>query len=277
VDELSAKVASHYNDLDPYYRRFWGEHLHHGLWEKGSVKSADEAVKDLVKHVAHVSGIEAGAKVCDVGCGYGASARMLANQYGAEVTGLTLSSVQAEYAAHNLAPSQGSVTVLQRNWLENKLPAAAFDVVMAIESSEHVANKPAFFREAFRVLKPGGRLVLCAWLANPTARGWERRYLLKPIVREGRLATLNTRLEYKAYILRSGLTEVRHEDLSRKVKKTWPLALKRFAIGLAGDVDLRRFLLSNPNRDFAKCAFRIWAAFETGAFRYGLFSARKPA
>jgi len=48
----------------------------------------DEAVRELVRQVAFEAGIVRGSHVCDVGCGYGATARMLESEYGAEVVGL---------------------------------------------------------------------------------------------------------------------------------------------------------------------------------------------
>src|SRR5262245_40864179 len=73
---------------------------------------------------------------------------------------------------------------------------ASFDVVIAIESSEHMANLEEFFAEAARVLKPGGRFVVCAWLSKESPPAWERRLLLEPICREGRLRGMGSAAEY---------------------------------------------------------------------------------
>src|SRR3978361_1598672 len=61
---------------------------------------------------------------------------------------------------------KGALTFHRRDWLDNGLPDAAFDRAYAIESSEHMVDKARFFSEAWRVLKPGGRLVVCAWLSR---------------------------------------------------------------------------------------------------------------
>ena len=68
---------------------------------------------------------------------------------------------------------RGALAFHLRDWLDNGLPDAAFDHAYAIESSEHMTDKPRFFAEAHRVLKPGGRLVVCAWLAATAPRRWE--------------------------------------------------------------------------------------------------------
>src|SRR5688572_25761469 len=129
----TAAVASHYDELSRFYLEIWGEHVHHGLWSSPEETPA-EAVRRLVTVVADEAHIVAGSAVCDVGSGYGATARMLADDYGAEVTGLTLSKVQLDYA---LAAGHGPRYLL-RDWMDNGLPSDAFDAVIAIESSEHM-------------------------------------------------------------------------------------------------------------------------------------------
>lgn len=99
-----AAVAAHYDDLDRFYRDIWGEHVHHGLWATGR-ESSDEAVEALVALVAELAEIRPGHRVCDVGCGYGATSRMLAARYGATVTGLTLSEAQSGLRERREAPS----------------------------------------------------------------------------------------------------------------------------------------------------------------------------
>ena len=86
----SSDVADHYDELDQFYREIWGEHIHHGLWLAGSESSA-LAVVQLVQLVAEKARIGIGSHVCDIGCGYGAAARLLVRQMGAKVTAITVS------------------------------------------------------------------------------------------------------------------------------------------------------------------------------------------
>ena len=121
-----------------------------------ATRSREEAVLQLVDRVADEAQIGAGSRVCDIGCGYGATARLLANR-GARVTGITVSPAQYGIAAHR-ARGQGNPTFLLGDWQRNELPSDAFDAAIAIESSEHMADKAGFFAQAHRVLRPGGRL-----------------------------------------------------------------------------------------------------------------------
>lgn len=78
-------AASHYDDLDQFYREIWGEHVHHGVWFTGK-ESDTEAAENLVKIVAELGHTGAATDVCDIGCGYGATAKILAQRYGAEIS-----------------------------------------------------------------------------------------------------------------------------------------------------------------------------------------------
>jgi tocopherol O-methyltransferase len=272
-DLSSAAVAEHYDELDQFYRDVWGDHVHHGLWVLGS-ETHHEATLELVRRVAQRAHIVRGTRVCDIGCGYAATARMLAADYGAEVTGMTVSPAQFQYAESRPAPG---VSVVLGDWLRNPLEDESFDAAIAIESTEHMADLPGFFREAARVLRPGGRLVVCAWLAHPRASAMQRKLLLEPACREGRMAHIGLFTEYRRHFQENGLTVELEEDVSREVKRTWPICAARFMARLVKEPRYLRFLVNRHrrNRVFAVTIFRIWAAFETGALRYGILTGVK--
>lgn len=268
-------VADHYDELDPIYRDIWGDHVHHGLWRTGR-ENATEAVEALSDHVGALLGL--GGEVppralIDIGCGYGATARRFALRHGASVTGYTVSREQAGHA-----PSTQRVTIRVGDWLHNDLPDCGADAAYAIESSEHMADKPGFLAQAFRVLKPGGRLVICAWLAAEDAGPWAVRHLLEPICREGRLASMGTRAEYVEWAERAGFTLRSHEDVSRQVRGTWTICAGRFVGKLFTDPAYLRLVASRKtrNRIFALSLPRLIVAYHTGAMRYGVFAFDKP-
>ena len=276
TEVTSATVALHYDELDHFYREIWGEHVHHGLWLTGR-ESPERAVVQLAELAARQAAIKTGTRVCDVGCGYGATARMLARDYGAEVTALTVSPAQYEFAiAQEGAP--GNPRYVLCDWLKNDLPPESFDAVIAIESSEHMPDKPAFFAEALRVLHPGGHCVVIAWLAKEGASGFEERFFLEPVCREGRMPGMGTETEYRRFFESAGFDFDSYRDLTRQVKKTWPVCAMRFLKGLCRNPAYARFLFDRHkhNRIFALTMLRIWLAYNTGTMRYGIFTARKP-
>ena len=266
----TADVAAHYDALDPFYREVWGEHVHHGYWATGR-ESPAEAADALADLVADRLRLAPGLRLCDIGCGYGATARRLAERHRVAVTGVTVSAVQAARAA--AAATGAGVSIELRDWLANGFPAASFDRAYAIESTEHMPDKGRFFAEAARTLKPGGLLAVCAWLARPEPRPWEVRHLLEPICREGRLPGLGEAEEYRRLAGQAGLAPVAEEDLSAKVRRTWSVCARRLLGKLATRPGYARYLLDRnaSDRVFALTLVRLLVAYRTGSLRYGLF------
>src|SRR5712664_170329 len=171
-EQTSAAVAQHYDDLDPFYRELWGDHVHHGLWTTG-LENPAQAVENLIACVARRLELDPGQHVCDVGCGYGATAQWLAEHHGVHVTGLTISAVQAQRASERSTGSS-QLRFLWRDWLDNGFETGSFDHIVAIENSEHMADKQHFFDEAYRTLRPDA----CHPATGRSLRGIGRRVRL---------------------------------------------------------------------------------------------------
>jgi 2-polyprenyl-6-hydroxyphenyl methylase/3-demethylubiquinone-9 3-methyltransferase len=104
-----------------------------------------------------------GATLVDVGCGAGLLAPHVAGK-GYRLVGVDLvPSALAQAAAHGVRPVVGDATALP-------LPDRCADVVVAGEILEHVTDLAAAVREACRVLRPGGLLVLDTLNATALSR-----------------------------------------------------------------------------------------------------------
>jgi tocopherol O-methyltransferase len=248
----------------------WGEHVHHGLWERGDEPPL-EAALNLSRHVADAAGIADGDRVVDVGCGYGATSRWLAAERGARVTGLTLSAAQA-----SAFPPADGAALLVRDWLANELPDASFDAVVSIEVLSHMPDKERAFAEIARVVRPGGRIAIVDWLTREAPSAREVRWLLRPICEEGHLPSMHAPSEYERFLRDAGLEVLGYEDLSDRAWRTWLVVLRRIVPVLARDPRLFWRLLRSPDRVFALSLVRIPVAYRTGAMRLGLFTACRP-
>jgi tocopherol O-methyltransferase len=270
-----AAIADHYDELDPFYRAIWGQHVHHGLWVEGD-ETPEEAVRKLVELVAEKANLRSGERVIDIGCGYGASARLLAESYEATVTAITMSAVQYAFA-QNTAPGP-ELTYILGNWYSLEFPPETFDLAIAIESGEHMPDKLEFARRAYRVLRSGGRFVLCAWLSADRVSKWQADTLMKPICTEGRIPNLATAQEYTTAISEAGFRAAHAQDLTRQVKRTWSIVIRRFAERIFQEKRFRSLLFDRRirNRIFALTAVRIWLAYQMGAMRYQIFRFDKP-
>lgn len=267
-------VAAHYDSLDCFYRDIWGENIHHGLWLTGH-ESAEEAVVQMSRRVLARLELGRGARIADIGCGYGATARLAAEEYGAHVVGLTVSEVQKSYA-DQFSVSRGSVAIRLQDWADAEFSDGEFDAAFALESLEHIADKEGFARGMRRALSPGGRLVIATWLRSDRVSSWSQRYLLDPLCREGRLPPLTTAGSLDAMLRAAGFSEVEVDNLTARVAKTWNVVIARLAVRLATRRQYRQFLFQSRavDRGFALMASRIWLALRTGCFRYGFFTCR---
>lgn len=270
-----ARVAAHYDVLDRWYREIWGEHVHHGLWATG-LEWPEEAALNLARAVADLAGIGAGSQLVDVGCGYGATARLLARERGARVTAVTLSRAQWSWAAA-LPRRDGDPEYVHADWLAGEVPAGAFDAAIAIESLSHMADAPRAFGELGRVVRPGGRVVVVDWLVGPRAGRRAERAFTRPICEEGHLPALRTPAEYAALLRGAGFELVSYADERRRVWRTWAVVVRRLAARLAADPAARAELLSPVQAElrFGLSLARIPAALLCGTMAFGVFAATR--
>jgi ubiquinone/menaquinone biosynthesis C-methylase UbiE len=112
--------------------------------------------------LAELAELGKGMRVLDVGCGLGGPSRYLASTIGCSVTGLDLTAEYCEVAAQLAALTGLShlVDYRQGDALQLPFPDLSFDVVWTQHASMNIANKPRLLGEAYRVLRPGGRLVI---------------------------------------------------------------------------------------------------------------------
>jgi tocopherol O-methyltransferase len=89
---------------------------------------------------------------------------------------------------------------------------------------------------------------------------------------------MGTADDYQRLARTNGLEFVKYQDLSGRVKRTWPICAGRVARGLVRDPSYRRFLFKegSDHKIFAFTLFRIWLAYGAGAMRYGILTSKKP-
>ena len=102
-----------------------------------------------------------GARILEIGCGWGGFAEMAARDYGCHVTGLTLSREQLAYATKRLARA-GLADKAELRFQDYRDLDGQFDHVVSIEMVEAVGELwwPDYFRAVAAALKPGGRAII---------------------------------------------------------------------------------------------------------------------
>jgi SAM-dependent methyltransferase len=135
--------------------------IHRELWGAG-VRSRRAALQHA--HALVLGELGPGdRRILDLGCGVGSAALFLAERRPIEVVGVSISPEQIRLAgrfAARAAGLEGSATFEVADFTHLPPNFSGFDLAFAIESFVHADPASAFFGEAFRVLRPGGSLVI---------------------------------------------------------------------------------------------------------------------
>jgi ubiquinone/menaquinone biosynthesis C-methylase UbiE len=135
-------------------------------------------------------------QLLDLACATGMSFRFLAD-YG-EIRGIDISPETIRLCAQ-----RGIDRIVQGDALRLPFATASFDVVLALDAFEHFEDDQAAMREVFRVLRPGGTLVvtvpafMALWSPHDEAYHHHRRYR-RPQLR-GRLEQAGFHAERMSY------------------------------------------------------------------------------
>ena len=265
-------IRKHYDRLSHLYRLFWGEHLHHGYWE-GNEPVARAQIQ-LMEQLAKRAGVTRGATVLDIGCGLGGSAMWLAKQLDCNVTGMTISPVQARMAtAKAKGRGLGGRVRFEVNDANQWQPEPeSVDVLWIMESSEHFRDKSDFFKRCARALKPGGTLAVCAWLRRDGPLRVNEQELVATIADAMLSASLGSLSDYCAWMREAGLTITIADDITRHVEPTWTHCAR------IGDHKVVKFFLrftGGPTQKFVRSFPLMKLAYTQGAMAFGLFVATK--
>src|SRR5262249_6489304 len=139
--------------LDDYYDH--SDFLNWGYWDAKATnqrKSCENLMEKLLAFIPKKRG-----RILDVACGKGATTRHLLKYYKPEnVTGINVTEKQLEICRKNAR----GCTFLLMDATKLKFGDNSFDNIICVEAAGHFDTRDEFLREAHRVLKPGGRLVL---------------------------------------------------------------------------------------------------------------------
>ena len=140
-----------------YQQYFEGSGFYNfGYWD-AHTRTQREASEALVDRMVSRIARPGEGSILDVACGPGGTTRRLLRYYApAQVTAINVSAAQIAEARRR-APGCAFHVM---NATHLGFPDASFDALVCVEAAFHFDTRDRFLREAFRVLKPGGSLVL---------------------------------------------------------------------------------------------------------------------
>ncbi|MCU1493908.1 MAG: SAM-dependent methyltransferase [Acidimicrobiaceae bacterium] len=242
-DRDAAAIGHHYDVGNDFYRLVLGPSMTYSCarfeTSTTSLEDAQAAKHDLV---ARKLGLHerSGARLLDIGCGWGSLAIHAAERYGAEVVGITLSQQQAELARARVkeAGLAGKVEIRLQDYRD--LAGETFDAVSSIGMFEHVGSEQSswYFSTVRSLLGPGGRLLNHAISAPGGSKLEGRTFMHRYVFPDGELIDVG---EVALAMERAGF-EVRDVESLREhyatTLRAWVANLEEHydeAVALVGD------------------------------------------
>ena len=251
-------VAHHYDLDERLYRLFLDGDMQYScaFFERPGM-TLDQAQLAKKRLIAAKLLVRPGARVLDIGCGWGGMALYLARVCGADVTGITLSQEQLRVATERAAAAGLSDRVRFR-LQDYREVAETFDNIVSVGMFEHVGLRqfPTYFRTARRLLAPDGVMLLHA-MAQPTPARYNQPFFEKYIFPGGYIPALS---EVFPAVEKAGLLVRDTEILSLHYAETTRAWRRRFLANRERVLELydERFI-------------RMWEFYLAGseaAFRY---------
>lgn len=272
--KITRNIANFWDKTSLAVQMIWGPHIHHGYFETHR-ETPVEAQEKLMEKLSALIQISPRDKILDVGSGMGGSSLYLAKKYSANVTGITLSQKQVEIASHAAREEQLQNVIFK---VEDALSMESFsdnifDVVWSLESCEQFYDKELFIRQAFRVLKPGGSLMLATWCSGAEEYGGVQAKKYKQLCLSLQLPYMPTINRYKDFLQRQGFVIREALNWAPQVKKSWEIGLASLRTHSLWKI----FQLSGwQGLLFMKKAKLMQQGFKEGRVEYGVFAAHKP-
>jgi cyclopropane-fatty-acyl-phospholipid synthase len=158
-------IHAHYDLGNAFYAQWLDPTMSYSsAWFEGDLsRPLEDAQRAKLRRALREAGVRPGSRLLEVGCGWGSLAALAAREFGAQVTGVTLSTEQLQWAQRRLV-EQGLATQCQLHLQDYRDLAAhhahqPFDAIVSIEMFEAVGHAywDGYFRMLRQCLKPGGR------------------------------------------------------------------------------------------------------------------------
>lgn len=154
-------IHAHYDLGNAFYELWLDGTMNYSsaLFEGDFSQSMGDAQRAKVRRALNMVGVEKGSRVLEIGCGWGALAEMATMDFGAHVTGVTLSTEQLAFAKARMKWNGKADQADLRMQDYRDIDDGPYDAVCSIEMIEAVGQSywPTYFQTVSKMLKPGGK------------------------------------------------------------------------------------------------------------------------
>ena len=276
-----SQIINYYDSCEIDYRWLWdlknSRAMHYGYWDSG-VRTLGQALLRQNEIMIERAGITAADHVLDAGCGVGGSSLFLARTPGCQVTGISISARQIERARQYARDEDLAERARfeERDFTNTGFADGEFSVVWAVESVCHAADKLDFLREAFRVLRPGGRLILCDGFASREDYRPDEKQIMQRWVNGWAVESLDHPAAFSSAAEAVGFTNINYENITEFIlpssRRLYRLAAPSYFFGRIAEVLRIRSRTQTGNIVAARDQYR---ALRRELWEYGMFYAEK--
>jgi len=267
-------IAQYYDTSQWLYSLFWSKDaLHYGFWYNDT-KNLAEAIINENQFVCDTLGITAHDIVLDAGCGVGGTSFYIAEHSGAKVEGITLSKVQLDIAKKRAAQSKVHklVNFSLQDFTQTNFADKTFSKVFGMESMGYARSKLDLLKEMYRILQPGGKLlVIDAFLSRENLTAEENKWYVK-FMEGWRGPNLTTNEQFKNLLAQVGFKNITFRDMKEQVEKSAQIIYRNGLLMYLPTLIFSRLGLMREN--FA--GYYQKKLIDSGVGIYGVFVAEKP-
>jgi microcystin synthetase protein McyJ len=203
------------------YGDFHDGYLNFGLWS-GGARDYVEAAENLVRRLGGMSSLNPGSVLLDVACGMGTQDLYLLKEFSPRrIDALDATWGHIERGREQARRAGVCDRVHFHHGTATRLPFAdaCFTNVLSIEGAVHFHTREGFLREARRVLRPGGTLVLSDYTLKRRPRNLLEKFVVGSVRRLWKVPRENVLLaaQYRESLERSGFGDVHLEEIGADV------------------------------------------------------------
>ncbi len=279
--EYHQNIIDYYNSTENAYKDSWDLNnslsIHYGYWDE-KVKSFSQSLLRMNEVMAEAASVKPTDVILDAGCGIGGSSIFLAEKIGCTVKGISLSERQVS-KAKELAKQKGIDDKLSfevMNYGITNFPDKSFDVVWGCESICYADDKELFIKEAFRLLKPGGRLVVADGFVtdfknneHPLIRNWLDGWLVNYLETPGR---------FQQMMRDTGFGDVSFRDISKNTAHSSRRLYKYYFLAnlylFLKIISFSNHATEMQKKNITACKHQ-YHGLKKGLWQYGLIVGRK--